>query len=399
MQKVVELLRLDTQHRLLIGDQPLLDHINGHLHRRLGGALAVAGLQHEELALFDGELDILHVPVMLLQGLLDLHQLGVALGEHLLHRREGAVAAGLVDRLRGASAGHHVLPLGIDQELAEEDILAGGGIAGKGDAGGAVFAHVAENHRLDIDRGPPVGGDVVELAVGDGAGVHPGTENSTDRPPELLLGILREVTAKLFLDLVLEQADQLLEVVGGEIGVALHAALLLHLFEEVLENVAVEVEHDVGIHLDEAPIGVIGEAGVTALLDHSLDRLIVEAEVEDGVHHPRHRGAGAGAHRDEKWVLRVAELLPHHLLDALQVLIHLRLEFGGVLAVILVEFDADLGGNSEPRRHRQADGGHLRQVGPFAAEQVLHLPFAFGLAGTEEIHILGTHQLLLLRTL
>jgi hypothetical protein len=37
--------------------------------------------------------------------------------------------------LRGADAGDHVFALGVDQELAVELVLAGGRVAGEGDAG------------------------------------------------------------------------------------------------------------------------------------------------------------------------------------------------------------------------------------------------------------------------
>ncbi len=397
MQQLVELGRLDAQHRIVLADQPLLHHVDGDLHRGPGGALAVAGLQHVELALLDGELDVLHVAVVVLEDAADLHQLLVALGHHLFHGREGAVAAGLVDRLRGADAGDHVLALGVDQELAVEVVLAGSRVAGEGDAGGAVVAHVAEDHRLNGDRGPPLGGDVVEAPVGDGAGVHPGAEDGADGAPQLLGGVLGEVAAELGLDLVLEQPDQFLEVGGGELGILVDAALLLHLLQEVLEDVAVETEDDVGIHLDEAPVGVVGETLVAALGDHPLHGLVVETEVEDGVHHPRHRGSGAGAHRDQQRVLGVAEGLAHQLFDPRQVLGHFLAQAGGVVALVLVELGADLGGDGEAGRHRQPDGGHLRQVGALAAEQVLHLALAFGLAVAEEVHVLGSHQPLLLR--
>ena len=109
---------------------------------------------------------------------------------------------GAVDRLRGADAGDHVFALGIDQILTVEVVFAGGRVAGEGHAGGAVVAHVAEDHRLDIDGGAPVGGDVVELAVGDGALVHPGTEDRPDGAPQLLLGIFgKRLPEFLFHDL------------------------------------------------------------------------------------------------------------------------------------------------------------------------------------------------------
>jgi UDP:flavonoid glycosyltransferase YjiC (YdhE family) len=62
-----------------------------------------------------------------------------------------------------------------------------------------------------------------------------------------------------------------------------------------------EAEHHVEYICDEAAIAVIGEAAVAGRASASaFDRLVVEAEIEHGVHHARHRGARAGAHRDQQ---------------------------------------------------------------------------------------------------
>ena len=57
----------------------------------------------------------------------------------------------------------------------------------------------------------------------------------------------------------------------------------------------------------------------------STDR-VVQAEVEDGVQHPRHRLARAGAHRDEQRVLGVAEPLAGLLLEPGERLVDLLVE-------------------------------------------------------------------------
>ena len=46
--------------------------------------------------------------------------------------------------------------------------------------------------------------------------------------------------------------------------------------------------NDVAIHLEKAAIAVIGKALIFAALGQSANGAIIEAEVEDGVHHPRH---------------------------------------------------------------------------------------------------------------
>ena len=67
MQKLIEPAGLDASDRLLAGDQAFVGELDRDLERRFGGALARAGLQHPELALLDGELEILHVAIVSLE--------------------------------------------------------------------------------------------------------------------------------------------------------------------------------------------------------------------------------------------------------------------------------------------------------------------------------------------
>ena len=86
----------------------------------------------------------------------------------------------------------------------------------------------------------------------------------------------------------LECLGEFLEVLRGEVRVKLDALLGFLLVDGVLEELSLDAHDDAREHLDEAAIGVPGEALVVGLLDESLDRLVVEAEVEDGIHHARH---------------------------------------------------------------------------------------------------------------
>ena len=47
-------------------------------------------------------------------------------------------------------------------------------------------------------------------------------------------------------------------------------AVALHVFEDVLEMVMLDAEHDVAVHLDEAAVAVIGETRVAAASDQTL---------------------------------------------------------------------------------------------------------------------------------
>ena len=197
--------------------------------------------------------------------------------------------------------------------------------------------------------------------------------------------ILREILARFARDRVLVLADQIDPVLGGEIRVERVALAVLEGVEDLLEVMMLEAEHHVRIHGDEAAIAVIGEAAIARELRQRFHGLVVEAEIEHGVHHARHRGARAGAHGDEQRVFGVAEHLAGQLADIVERLLNLRLQFLRIGFVVGVEVGADRGRNGEARRHRQAEIGHLGEVGALAAEQVAHLRPALGLAVTERV--------------
>ncbi len=164
-QELVHLGRLDPADRLGLRDDPFLDHVDGDLHGGRGRPLRGARLEHVELAALDRELEVLDVAVVALQALADPLELGVGPG-HLV----GQVG----DLRRRPDAGHDVLALGVDEVLAEEDALARVRVAGEGDAGAGIVAHVAEDHRHDVDGRAQVVGDLLVLAVVAGALAEPG---------------------------------------------------------------------------------------------------------------------------------------------------------------------------------------------------------------------------------
>ena len=83
----------------------------------------------------------------------------------------------LADRQRRAHAGDDILALRVHQVFAEEDVLAGGGIAREAYAGAGVFAEVAEDHGLHVDRCAQPVVDVIDAAIGLGAIVLPAAEH------------------------------------------------------------------------------------------------------------------------------------------------------------------------------------------------------------------------------
>ena len=179
-----------------------------------------------------------------------------------------------------------------------------------------VSPEIAEDHGLHVDRGAQHVVDVVDAAIGLGAIVQPGTEHGVTRHHQLLVRVLRKLALGVLLHDLLIFGDDFLQRLGVEIGVELGLLLLLLAVENFLKSVLGNVEHHPAEHLDQAAIGVIGEARIVAALGQALDRLVVQAEVEDGIHHAGHGELCARANADQQRIVGAAELLALQLLPA-----------------------------------------------------------------------------------
>ena len=108
---------------------------------------------------------------------------------------------------------------------------------------------------------------------------------------------------------VLEFVNELAQRRRVELSVVLGAELRLLRDERVLEARAVDAEHDAAEHLHEAAVGIPGETLVAGQRGQAGDGLVVQAEIQDGVHHAGHREFRARAHADEQRIRSGAERL------------------------------------------------------------------------------------------
>ena len=357
-------------------DGRVVDHVDRHAQRGPARALADAGLQHPELALVDGELGVAHVAVVRLEPGEDVHQLGVD-GRELGFER--------TQRLGVADAGHDVLALGVDEEVAIGALCARGGIAREADAGAGLVVAVAEHHGLHVHGRAEVVRDVLALTVGDGSRPVPGGEDGLDGAAELVDGLLGERVAGLGRHDAFQLFDKGLQVACDELGVRGTGALLER-FQGPVQLLPRDAEDDATVHLHETAVGVEGEPLVAGLLGKAFDGAVVEAEVQDGVHHPRHGELRARADRDEQRVVRVTEAAAHAGLELCQVLADLCVE--PVRPACAHVGAAGVGRDREAVRHRQAEHrGHLGQVGAFPTEQILELHGSTGVLVVEVVDI------------
>ena len=136
---------------------------------------------------------------------------------------------------------------------------------------------------------------MVDPAVREGPVAHPRPEHGVDGEAELLARVLRRHVAGVPAVDRLVAVDEVAEGDDVEVGVVGHAALVLEALEHRLEPGVGDAHHDVAEHVEEPPIRVPRRALVAGGPGERLDGPVVEAEVEDGVHHARHRDGGAGS--------------------------------------------------------------------------------------------------------
>ena len=329
MQELFQRRRLRAQQRLFFGDQLLVHHVDGNLDRGLSGALPAARLQQVERAVFDGELDVLHVAVVLLQQRTHVHELPVRLGE---------IPDQLADGLGRADAGDDVFPLRVEQVLPVHLFLARRRIAGKRHPGAGGWPQVAKHHGLHVHRRAQIMRNLVKVPVGDGPGVVPRFEDGVDGHLQLLPGILGERLAGTLPHQAAVLLGQRSEVAGAQLGVLCHPTRSLGGQEDVLEELVLQPQHHVAKHLHEPAVGVVGKSRIARCPRQPLHRRLVEPQVEDGVHHARHAKLRTGPHGHQQWFGGIAEALAGPFLQQVHLLPDLIHQAGGELpgpAVVL----------------------------------------------------------------
>ena len=264
VQKLVDVRVLDHPDGGARVDQPLAHEVDGDLHRAGAGAFPRARLEHVQLALLHGELDVLHVLVVLLQQLRVAHQVFVRLRQRLAHAR---------DVLRGADARHDVLALRVHQVLAVQRVLARARVARETDARAGRFAHVPENHGLNVHRGAFQADDAVDGHVLLRAVAVPAVKHRVRRQSHLLRRFLRETHAGVVVH-GLVPLHELAQIFLAELVVGRHAHLAFQRVDLLLEQAVVDAHHHVAVHVQEPAVRVEGEL-LAGFAREALHHLVV----------------------------------------------------------------------------------------------------------------------------
>ena len=371
VQQGVQVSRVDHQNSFFFCLVAFIYQVASDLQSSLCGSLTVPALQHEELLVFNGEFHILHVVIVVFQCITNLDEFSVCIREFLFH---------LCNRHRSPNAGNNVFALCVDQEFTHQLLFTGSRVTGKCNTSTRFVVQVTEYHRHYVNSGTPAVRNVVVTTVYVCSRVVPATEYSLDCELQLFNRIRREVCAQLVLILSLELFSQCLQVRSSQFYVELYALFSLHLVDQLFKVLLTNFHNNVREHLNETSVGVIYEtleSRIRIALDHCSNNVVVQTEVQDGVHHTRHRSTCTGTNGNQQRIVQIAELLAvdlFHLLNAVHDLSH---DLVVDLAAVLIVLCAGLSCDGEALRYRQTDAGHLSQVCTLTAEEIPHGHVAF----------------------
>ena len=186
----------------------------------------------------------------------------------------------------------------------------------------------------------------------------------------------------------LELLYQLLHIVSVQLGILLDALLFLHQVDGALEVLLGNFGYNISKHLDKSAVCIVGKPGVLGECGDALNHLVIEAQVEDGIHHAGHRGSGAGTDRNQQRVFAIAELFARECFQLGNKFEDLCFDLRGDGLAVFIVPGAGFRGHGEAVGNGHAQAGHFRQVGAFAAEQFPHRAIAL----RKQINILFTHD-------
>ena len=84
------------------------------------------------------------------------------------------------------------------------------------------------------------------------------------------------------------------------------ASVLSKSADALVEQIRIDAHDDVGEHLDKAAIAIPGKTRVLRLGDKALNGIVIEAQVEDCVHHAWHGKRSTRATRNEQRIRGIA---------------------------------------------------------------------------------------------
>ena len=209
----------------------------------------------------------------------DLLKLIVGLGKFFFH---------LPNVFGQANPRHHILALGVGQVVPLDLRFAGGAISGHGHAGGAVISHISKNHGDNADRGSQIMGDPGGVPIINGPFPVPAPKDRFRAEPQLIIRIIRERKAGAALKNFFKLIGHFPPVFGQKLGIGLHAFFCPDLCDDIFKIIVIHSHDHASKHLNESAVRVVNKPGISSQLNHAPNRLVIESDVQNRVHHAGH---------------------------------------------------------------------------------------------------------------
>ncbi len=98
------------------------------------------------------------------------------------------------------------------------------------------------------------------------------------------------------LDDILKFLHHLRQGFCSELSIHMSVILLFNLVKNLIKFSVRDSQADFAEKLQKAAVSVVDEAFILGQGNHAFGGFVIEAQVEDGVHHARHGQGGTGTH-------------------------------------------------------------------------------------------------------
>jgi hypothetical protein len=159
----------------------------------------------------------------------------------------------------------------------------------------------------------------------------------------LIVSVLRKGFAGLLLDHLLIVVDDGRQILGREVGVQLGLDLVLARIEDVVELGHINIQRDLAEHLNKAAVRIVGEARIAGTLGQPFHGFVVQAQVENRVHHAGHGKPRAGTDAEQQRIRSIAQTLAQAVFELSKRGQSLIVDFLGDLVAVLKIDGADFG--------------------------------------------------------
>ena len=191
--------------------------------------------------------------------------------------------------------------------------------------------------------------NVVKFTIDDSAFVHPRTEYSTNSSPHLIFWILREVfTFFCFVHCFIFRNDSL-KFFCCEFSIFFNSTNSFYFVNDSFEFIVVNTHSNVTEHLDKAAVSIPCKAWIVCFVCKSNNRLIIKTEVEDCIHHTRHRFSSTRTNRNQERIIFVTKFFTENCFKFVEIFIYLSVKICRIFSTQFVVFLTNIDRNCESR--------------------------------------------------